>query len=236
MLNHCEEGLWTCDNCSFQTYNLITLKNHLDITNHKAKSLNLSVRGTKCNFCEYRFATDKEMWAHRKSEHGTFKPCRNLPGCSFGVDCYYSHIPMEADFRCFECGEEFNSNRDMMVHRHNKHKNTKPCLKFSNGTCRRSEQECWWSHNTNGAMLTSNVTSKPKSVENNFSQLMQEPMVKSNVTSKPKLAENNVSQQMQGFWKYPTNLAPPAPKPNTETLMLNMMDLMQQLMMNMKQA
>ena len=71
---------------------------------------------------------------------------------------------------------------------------------------------------------------------------MQESMLTSNVASEPKSVESNFSQQMQGFWKYPTNLAPPAPvvtnqtKPNTETLITNMMGLMQQLMMNMKQA
>ena len=220
MMNHCEESLWTCDDCDFQTDNMMTLSNHLNLEQHTAQSLNLSVRGTKCNFCEDRFSTDKEMWAHRKSRHGTFKPCRNLPDCSFGAECYYSHVTMKLDFRCFECGTEFKTNNDMMVHRHIKHRSTKLCTKFANGTCRRSSQECWWSHSTNGSMQPSHVKLKPTVVG------------------------NNSPQPVQGFWGRPANLAPTAwssvvankIKPNPETLMMNMMGLMQQLMMSMTQA
>ena len=57
----------------------------------------------------------------------------------------YSHVPMTKAFRCFQCGDKFNTRSDMMIHRKEHHK-VEDCREFlKDATCRYKER-CWWAH------------------------------------------------------------------------------------------
>ena len=69
-----------------------------------------------------------------------------LDQCNFGIDCFYSHIPIpEGYYRCFQCGEEFESLNHMMLHRKGNHDSVKICKKFVENKCTKGP-ECWWLH------------------------------------------------------------------------------------------
>ena len=130
---HC--GLVTFPACPFQCRTKEKLMGHID-KDHKRQT---------CNFCSETFETKDGMETHRKENHPTFKPCLNMRDCSYGTRCHYSHIPMTKAYRCFQCGDEFSTRSDMMVHRKESHK-VEDCREFlKNATCKYKER-CWWSH------------------------------------------------------------------------------------------
>ena len=112
-------------------------------TNHILHNVNI-----KCNFCEVKFNNRSDMWHHRKEHHSSHKPCRNFPNCEYAGRCVYSHnmIP-EGKVRCFECGNEFDTQKALMLHRKNVHMDKTPCRQFQRNKCDRSNEECWYSHN-----------------------------------------------------------------------------------------
>ena len=155
MSNHIQEGDWYCEICYFQTNNIESLKTHL--RNSKScreghiKELGnkfniLQGEEVKCNFCESYFGSNKQMSRHRKDVHPTHKPCRNLERCEFSESCYFSHSPIpDGWFRCFQCGNDFQTRNAMMIHRKNEHDGVKICRKFISNQCERS-LNCWWKH------------------------------------------------------------------------------------------
>ena len=101
----------------------------------------------KCPFCNEIFSSSTSLAQHRRESHLTYKPCRNIDQCTFGIDCFYSHIPIsEGLFRCFQCGDEFNTINEMMLHRKENHEGVKICKKFLENQCMK-DNECWWLHN-----------------------------------------------------------------------------------------
>ena len=119
----------------FQCYSNEELMKHID-KDHKRKI---------CNLCSETFETKEGMDKHRRKTHPSFKPCRNISDCSYGKGCHYSHEPLKRAFRCYQCGEEFNTRREMMIHRKKDHV-VEDCKSFlKDGNCRYKET-CWWSH------------------------------------------------------------------------------------------
>ena len=93
-----------------------------------------------CRFCKKIFKDQNEVANHRRHAHKTYKPCKNIAICKFGQNCYFSHDPiLNGNFRCFQCGDEFTSTSDMMIHRKNLHENIKICKKFIDNECDRGD-------------------------------------------------------------------------------------------------
>ena len=104
---------------------------------------NISVH--KCNFCGKVFPSQNTLSTHRGDVHRTFKPCRDMINCPFQGGCYFSHVPItEGKVRCFQCGEEFDTKHNMMIHR-KEHGSVKVCIRLLNNQCERGDS-CWWSH------------------------------------------------------------------------------------------
>ena len=123
------------------------------------------IQTIKCNLCGVGFNNIHEMKIHKKTNHGSHKLCRHFSindptRCSHGQYCTFSHIPiLEGKHRCFDCGEDFNSKNDMMLHRKSIHKERVIiCRKFVHGQCRLNT-ECWFTHPTSGT--TPGPTSGP---------------------------------------------------------------------------
>ena len=90
------------------------------------------------------------MVQHRQANHPTSKPCLNIDQCKFGIDCFYSHIPIpEGCFRCLQCGEEFETIDEWCsIGKPTMSKiGVKICTKFMENKCTKG-QEYWWLHET----------------------------------------------------------------------------------------
>ena len=68
-----------------------------------------------------------------------------MADCSYGTGCNYSHEPLKKAYRCYQCGEEFNTRSDMMVHRKNYHE-VEDCREFLKDARCRYKERCWWAH------------------------------------------------------------------------------------------
>ena len=152
MKNHTEDGDWTCDGCAYQSISKDGLVNHLlEKRDHSSVLLEHLLekevfnKKEKCKLCPEEFSTRDELKTHMKRNHRTFKPCRNGDSCTWGEDCIFNHTPVrEGCFLCFDCGEEFKSKYDVMVHRKNNHR-TGPCKNMQNGVCNFGDR-CFYSH------------------------------------------------------------------------------------------
>ena len=121
--------------CTYQCKTQDELQSHL----------NIAYKKKKCNLCEDIFETKEGLESHWTKNHPTFKPCRNMNDCSYGRKCMYSHEPMKKFFRCYQCGEEFNTRPYIMVDRKKEHE-VDECRSFlEQGKCR-YQDSCWWSH------------------------------------------------------------------------------------------
>ena len=171
MKNHDEDADWVCDggseteeDCSFQSNGKPLLISHVNETGHKSRMLEIvdvrqehiqntqekgEMRKKQCPFCNETFTSQNQVTRHRKDIHPTFKPCRNIDKCKFQSECFFSHelIP-EGKFRCFQCGDDFNTRHDMMIHRKSEHiEDIKTCKEFVLNQCDK-ETKCWWKHET----------------------------------------------------------------------------------------
>ena len=65
--------------------------------------------------------------------------------CNYGTGSNYSHKQLLKDFRCYQCGEEYCTHREMMVHRKKEHE-LEDCRAFlKDGKCW-YQKKCWWTH------------------------------------------------------------------------------------------
>ena len=118
----------------------------------------------KCNFCEMAFPSKNTLATHRRDVHKSFKPCRDIANCQYQVGCYFSHIPITSGmFRCYQCGEEFNSKNTMMIHR-KIHGGVKDCSKFVNNRCDRGDG-CWWNHTINNQVFQTVTENLPPPIQ-----------------------------------------------------------------------
>ena len=128
---------WNCEKCDHQASTEDFLRKHMKVKHNE------SLKTLICTFCKARFSSKREMARHRKDNHFTYKMCMNMENCEFQEECYYSHTPIpNGKHRCFQCGKDFDSKREMMGHRKNEHEDIKTCM---DRQCKRG-QNCWWRH------------------------------------------------------------------------------------------
>ena len=212
-----EDGDWNCKNCSFQTNSESNLKNHEQTTGHKIweeTAIKVSQPSIKCNICQKEFPNENEIALHKRKDHKSFKPCRNLPNCPYGSECKFNHQPTTDKFICYDCGEEFPHLKNLMAHR-KKHHTMNSCEKFLRNECPFTNEACWFNH-TNPIDPTN------------------EDIKKNDIFSKDENLSNK-EYQPPVFWERPVNLAPPARMPSQASWikMVSMMKELNQMMMNM---
>ena len=145
--NHTNDGDWNCDDCDHQTNSQEGLMRHLNATHHNSQQIpNPESKSFECNFCEMKFFDRKTLEEHKKRTHKSFKPCRNLPNCQYGVECIFNHNSVRNDlFLCYECGKETKTLSELMIHRKNNHI-VNDCINHQTNTCRHGSEKCWFNH------------------------------------------------------------------------------------------
>ena len=141
--------------------------------------------------------------------HRTFKQCKNLPNCQYANECIFNHEKIENDkLICYECGETFDTLRELMPHRKANHK-MNDCSKFNKNECKFNDSSCWYIHNN-------------KNITESKSHVKEDKTAKSNEPS--------------GFWDPPANLAPPSSILSQAAWikMTTMMKELNQMMTNMR--
>jgi hypothetical protein len=194
-MDHSNDGDWRCDGSPFQTNTKENQENHADITKHSSQQIKKPSKGQSkkinCNFCDNKFETNKQMMSHRRKNHRTFKPCKNLPHCEYEENCLINHeLIDENTFLCYECGEKFNTLSDLMGHRKETHSMIN-CTKFLKNNCSFTSDKCWYTH-------------KNDAQENDTENLVDMNEQKNEVF------ENNTKAKAPGFWEAPSNRAPPS--------------------------
>lgn len=143
---------WNCEHCQFQGSDQCNLKKHKDEAKHN--DLNF-----KCKDCDRKFFNFDQMMKHRKAAHRV-KICRNLPNCTFGDDCHWTHPEklvteseteeavrveevQENKWKCRTCEETFSSKNRLMNHRKQNHPET---VRQCDRECYRADDQCWYSH------------------------------------------------------------------------------------------
>ena len=207
---HNMDGDWNCDKCSFQTNSESNLKKHTVAAKHA--SVATEDPGVKCNICEKKFFTADEVVMHKRKDHKSFAPCKNLPNCPYQSDCMFNHKLKSNNFICYECGEEFEHLKELMAHR-KKYHTMNLCSKYVRNECLLTKEACWYSHGDTNKSERSNET-HPEEKDIN----------PSNGTSQPPV-----------FWERPANLVPPIiPNQATWVKMMSMMTELNQMMNKMK--
>ena len=70
----------------FKTNSEYNLKNHEQTTGHKIweeTAIKVGQPSIKCNICQKEFPNENEIALHKRKDHKSFKPCRNLPNCPY---------------------------------------------------------------------------------------------------------------------------------------------------------
>ena len=214
---HTQDGDWNCDECSYQT------NSHKDLDRHKVyhgKPKDDNNLGSKnCNFCTQKFNTDNELEEH-KQRHKTFKPCRNIPDCEFGINCLYNHNSYDKNKSlCYECGNEFNTFNELMFHRKSKH-TMRACENFMQNRCRFSSERCWFNHNESRTSIDKHQTEQHKKI------------------SCPQPSKKSLISEQSVFRNIPVNLAPPSTAPTEATWqkMITMMEYLNHMMQTIKKT
>ena len=214
---HTQDGDWNCDECSYQT------NSHKDLERHKAyhgRPKDGNNLGSKnCNFCTQKFNTDNELEEH-KQRHKTFKPCRNIPDCKFGINCLFNHNNYNKNKSlCYECGNEFNTFNELMFHRKNKH-TMRACENFIQNRCRFSSERCWFNHNNSKTIIDKHQTKQHEKI------------------SCPQPSKKSLISEPSVFQNVPVNLAPPSTAPTEATWrkMITMMEHLNQMMQIIKKT
>ena len=159
--NHRKEKEYPCNDCDFQATSRPILRKHRQLVHSKVAETeptpieemevdevdNEKEKKKKCQLCEEKFISNSNLAQHRREQHPTYQPCRNMSQCKYNIDCFYSHIPIpEGMSRCFQCGDEFGSQEEMMFHRKETHpESVKICRKYLANQCNKTEG-CWWLH------------------------------------------------------------------------------------------
>ena len=207
---HNMDGDWNCDKCSFQTNSESNLKKHTEAAKHVPDANEHP--GIKCNICEKKFFTADEVVMHKRKDHKSFAPCKNLPNCPYQSDCMFNHKLKSNNFICYECGTEFEYLKDLMTHR-KKHHTMNNCSKYSRNECLFTKEACWYNHEDKSKPEQANE-SHPGEKDNNPSKGASQPPV---------------------FWERPASPVPPIiPTQATWVKMMSMMTELNQMMKTMK--
>ena len=221
-VQHRNDGDWNCNDCAYQTNSKDSLKLHLESTHHSSQLIPMPENQKfNCNLCESKFYNKMKLEEHKQRTHKAFKPCKNLPNCSYGQECFFNHNKINRDmFLCYECGIEEKTLSDLMIHRKNKHV-VNDCLKYYANVCRFTSDVCWFNHKT--------------TTKNNTPKVQDTTKVVANQTSK-KTEQNDKQQSV--FRDSPENLAPPSQQPTQATWlrMIQMMDSLNKMMKEIREA
>ena len=140
-MTHIKKQQFDCDNCSFKADTKEQINDHMNASHKDPTPI-------KCSFCPDTFIDRKNIFAHRKQRHSTYKACRNGQNCAYIESCSFNHKPVtEGASICYHCGDEFTSTNDLLLHRKNTHGNI-ICTKFLKGECKKNP--CWYAHITEG--------------------------------------------------------------------------------------
>ena len=132
----------TCTKCSYQTTRRDDLIKHIS----KAHGINQILE--KCNQCDNKFKTEKDLTNHIKENRKTHKPCDYFKEdrCDLDAECRFKHIKLKSGEQiCYTCGKTFSSRKDMLSHIKEKHGHI-PCHRFLKNEC--TVRRCLFSHNT----------------------------------------------------------------------------------------
>ena len=204
---HTNDGDWNCNECPYQTNSEYDLEKHIKIA-HTKQSL-------PCHFCGKIFHTKKDLDKH-KITHKSFRPCRNLPECSYAENCRFNHNTVYSNqYLCYNCGKENETLGDLMKHRNTMH-TTNKCKKLAENKCKFTSESCWFNH-------------EEETKENEHISSSQKEFLDS---SKPSLINEthpSVFRQTQA------NLAPP-PTQEIWSKMLSMLENLTQMLNHLKQT
>ena len=102
----------------------------------------------KCKMCQQAFKSRRELNSHIRTNHKSFKPCRDFANnrCGYDGECWFNHVILDENTHiCFKCGKVETTKTLLMNHIKNNHGDI-PCVKFRNNTCRFSSNACIFSH------------------------------------------------------------------------------------------
>ena len=120
VLKHTTDGDWNCLDCAFQTNSSLNLTKHTEVSHTKAgNSTSTASQSTPfpCNLCNEKFSAEPDLLEHRRNQHKTFKPFRNLSNCPYQEACIFNHKPTNSNlFLCYECGNELKMFSTLMLH------------------------------------------------------------------------------------------------------------------------
>ena len=111
---------------------------------------------------------------HRKATHPSNKKCRNFPdgNCTWGKDCWYVHSEdlMEVDETsekeeqkhvCYICQFQYETKDTLKKHKKKEHTSTvQKCQKYLENKCERSEESCWFIHESQFTQLNNTNISR----------------------------------------------------------------------------
>ena len=145
---------FNCPNCC------VKFKTSHDIENHICESRNIKEKNRlmkiKCRNCDEEFNSKPDLMIHRKVNHlELVAVCRKKAEgkCIYtDASCWWKHEPInDTKIECYYCDSEFVSKSDLMKHRKDNHvKTVKPCRQFLTGSCRFSDELCWFRHGMSG--------------------------------------------------------------------------------------
>ena len=154
--SHKKNVEYNCHYCSFQGHDEASLKKHYSVSKHNSSEEGSLIENNfHCHSCGENFALKKTMMEHRRDQHkDQIKRCRYfLNGiCEFEDEtCWYRHSDNQnegSEFRCSFCDVVLKSKAELIAHRQNAHApdKVKVCRDYQRGSCRYSEDECWYKH------------------------------------------------------------------------------------------
>ena len=126
------------------------------VTQEAIESAQGSQSDNKCRKCGIIFSDPDDLKKHVKIKHKTHRPCKNfsndilLNKCSWNEKCDYNHIILKpGTWLCWDCGNIFASNNDMMTHRKKNHDVPIFRLLKTDAGCDKSDEVCWYKHKGN---------------------------------------------------------------------------------------
>ena len=164
-----------CSDCVFEAKEALDLNEHLAIMKHKVSLNRKDKNYERCYTCDLAVDGYWSLMNHRKEYHPSNKKCKNFANgiCQFGIKCWYVHEEdmMDTDdtlekkvnkFECYVCGSSFTTKDEVKKHRKMNHSSlVAVCEKYLKGTCSRSENFCWYKHESNAKI-------QQKSMEKNI--------------------------------------------------------------------
>ena len=222
-MKHSDED-WNCDDCDHQTSSEEKLKKHLATTHHNSRHVpNPANQKFACNLCTSKFYNKSTLEEHKNRVHRSFKPCKNLPNCSYGHECMFNHNKVSKDMLiCYECGYETKTLNDLMLHRKSKHV-VSDCLKQYTNECKFTSEKCWFIHKTKTNISNPNT---------------QEHVLGNPITDALPTNSKQKETQSSVFQATPANLAPPSPQLTQATWlrMVQMVDSLNKMMVEIREA